>query len=129
VSQSCDAVDTFDPTLIAHGDYTYASAVAATERLLRRAPDLDAIFAASDMMAAGVLAALARAGRRIPDDVAVAGYDDAAVATTTQPQLTTVRIPWQRFPDQLTRQLLRRIDGDEPSGVVMPVELTIRGSA
>jgi DNA-binding LacI/PurR family transcriptional regulator len=103
--------------------------VAATERLLRRAPDLDAIFAASDMMAAGVLAVLEQAGRRVPEDVAVAGYDDAPIATTTRPQLTTVRIPWQRYPEQLTRQLLRRIDGDDPSGVVLPVELTIRGSA
>jgi DNA-binding LacI/PurR family transcriptional regulator len=124
-----DAVATFDPALVAHGDYTYAGGVAATDQLLRQAPDLDAIFAASDLMAAGVLAACAQAGLRVPDDIAVAGYDDAAVALTTQPQLTTVRIPWHRHADQLTRHLLRRIDGDDPSGVVMPVELIIRGSA
>jgi DNA-binding LacI/PurR family transcriptional regulator len=110
------------------GNYTYAGGVAATEGLLRRAPDLDAVFAASDLTAAGVLAALGQAGRRVPEDVAVAGYDDGAVATTTRPQLTTVRIPWQRYPDQLTRQLLRRMDGDGPSGVVLPVELVTRGS-
>jgi DNA-binding LacI/PurR family transcriptional regulator len=97
--------------------------------LLRQAPDLDAIFAASEMMAAGVLAPLEQAGRRVPEDVAAAGYDDAAIATSTRPQLTTVRIPWQRYADQLTRQLLRRVDGDGPSGVIMPVELTIRGSS
>jgi DNA-binding LacI/PurR family transcriptional regulator len=123
-----DAVATFDPALVAHGDYTYAGGVAAAEQLLRQAPDLDAIFAASDMMAAGVLAVCERAGRRVPDDIAVAGYDDAAIALTTRPQLTTVRIPWHRYADELTRQLLRRIDGDDPSGVIMPVELVIRGS-
>jgi len=124
-----DAVAGFDPALVARGDYSYASGMAATELLLRQAPDLDAIFVASDMMAAGALAALERAGRRVPEDVAVAGYDDARIATTTRPQLTTVRIPWQRYADQLTRQLLRQLDGDGPSGVILPVELTIRGSA
>jgi DNA-binding LacI/PurR family transcriptional regulator len=124
-----DAVAGFDPALVAHGDYSYASGITATERLLRQAPGIDAIFVASDMMAAGALHALERAGRRVPDDIAVGGYDDARIATTTRPQLTTVRIPWQRFADELTRQLLRRLDGDDPSGVIMPVKLTIRGSA
>jgi len=124
-----DAVAGFDPALVAHGDYSYASGMAATERLLRQAPDLDAIFVASDMMAAGALVVLERAGRRVPEDVAVGGYDDARIATTTRPQLTTVRIPWQRYADELTRQLLRRVDGAGPSGVILPVELTIRGSA
>jgi DNA-binding LacI/PurR family transcriptional regulator len=124
-----DAVGSFDPALVIHGDYTYAGGLAATEQLLRQAPDLDAIFAGSDLMAAGALAACAQAGRHVPADIAVAGYDDAAIATSTEPPLTTVRIPWQRYADQLTRHLLRRIDGDEPSGVIMPVELIVRGSA
>jgi DNA-binding LacI/PurR family transcriptional regulator len=124
-----DAVSVFDPALVVHGDYTFAGGVAATRRLLQQAPDLDAIFAASDMMAAGALTACEEAGRHVPDDIAVAGYDDATIATSTRPQLTTVRIPWHRYASQLTGQLLRRIDGDDPSGVIMPVELTIRGSA
>ncbi|BEL05615.1 LacI family DNA-binding transcriptional regulator [Actinoplanes sichuanensis] len=123
-----DAVGAFDPALVVHGDYTYAGGVTAAERLLRQAPDLDAIFAASDVMAAGVLDACARAGRRVPEDVAVGGYDDAPIAVGTTPQLTTVRIPWRRYADRLTSQLLRRIDGDDASGVVMPVELIVRGS-
>lgn len=124
-----DAVGSFDPALVVHGDYTYAGGLAAAEQLLRQAPGLDAIFAASDLMAAGVLEACARAGRHVPADIAVAGFDDAAIATSTTPQLTTVRIPWQRYAGQLTRHLLRRMDGDEPSGVIMPVELIVRGSA
>ena len=125
-----DAIsENFDPALVTHGDYTYASGAAATARLLRRVPDLDAIFAASDMMAAGALATLRHAGRRVPDGISVAGYDDAPIAINTQPQLTTVRIPWQRYPGQLTRHLQQRMNGDDPSGIVMPVELVIRGSA
>jgi DNA-binding LacI/PurR family transcriptional regulator len=123
-----DAIDRFDPALVAHGDYSYASGMAATERLLRQVPDIDALFVASDVMAAGALAALHQAGRRVPQDVAVAGFDDAAIATTTRPQLTTVRVPWPRIAEELARQLLRRMDGDGPSGVIIPVELAIRGS-
>lgn len=103
--------------------------MAATEQLLRQAPDIDALFVASDMMAVGALAALEHAGRRVPQDVAVAGFDDAPIATTTRPQLTTVRVPWPRIADELIRQLLRRMDGDGPSGVIISVELAIRGSA
>jgi DNA-binding LacI/PurR family transcriptional regulator len=93
-----DALDTYDPALVVSGDYTQAGGAAATERLLRQVPDLDAIFAASDMMAAGALTTLERAGRRVPEDVAVAGYDDAPIATSTRPQLTTVRIPCSATP-------------------------------
>ncbi|MEV6846126.1 substrate-binding domain-containing protein, partial [Actinoplanes sp. NPDC051411] len=71
---------------------------AATERLLRQAPDLDATFAASDMMAAGALATLERAGHRVPEDVTVAGYDDAVVATGTRPQPTTYASPGSATP-------------------------------
>ena len=124
-----DAVPDADPALVAPGDYTYAGGVAAAEVLLRRAPDLDAVFAASDLMAAGALAALRQAGRRVPGDVAVAGFDDGPIATGTRPQLTTVRTPRQRHPGELVRQVLRRLDGDDPTGVLMPVDLVIRGSA
>ncbi|GAA1656726.1 LacI family DNA-binding transcriptional regulator [Actinoplanes couchii] len=122
-----DAVGTFDPALVVPGDYTFEGGLAATRQLLRQAPDLDAIFAASDTMAAGALAACEQAGRQVPGDVAVAGFDDAKIATQTR--LTTVRIPWHRYAAQLTIQLLRRMAGDEPSGVVMPVDLVIRASA
>jgi len=124
-----DVLEDVDPALVAHGDYTHAGGMTAAEMLLRQAPDLDAVFAASDLMAAGALTALQSAGRRVPEDVAVAGFDDAPIATHTWPQLTTVRIPWQRYPGELVRQLLRRMDGDEPTGVITPVDLVRRGSA
>jgi DNA-binding LacI/PurR family transcriptional regulator len=124
-----DAVGVQDPALVVHGDFSYDGGLQATTRLLRRAPDLDAIFVASDLMARGALAALQQAGRRVPDDVAVAGFDDSPVATDTYPRLTTVRIPWRRYPHELVQQLLRRMYGHGPSSVTMPVEVVIRESA
>ena len=67
---------TVDPALVVTGDYTRAGGEAAMERLLAQAPDLDAVFVASDLMAAGALTALRAAGRRVPEDVAVGGFDD-----------------------------------------------------
>lgn len=99
------------------------------ERLATGEPTFDALFVASDAMAAGALATLEQAGRRVPEDVAVAGFDDAPVAAASRPQLTTVRVPWPRIADELVRQLLRRLDGDGPSGVTLPVELALRGTA
>ena len=116
--------------LVAHGDYTRAGGEKAMAELLERAPDLDAVFVASDLMAAGALAQLRRAGRRVPDDVAVGGFDDSPVATSTDPPLTTVRQPLKRVAVELVRHVVRLIE-DEPCGpsVVFPTELVRRSSA
>jgi DNA-binding LacI/PurR family transcriptional regulator len=118
-----------DPDLVVHGDYTQATGEAAMVALLERAPDLDAVFVASDLMAVGALDALARAGRRVPEDVAVVGFDDSPSALTARPQLTTVRQPWQRISREMVRLLLARLDGQEPAAVILPTELVVRGSA
>lgn len=117
------------PELIAHGDCSEASGAAATELPLRRAPDLDGLFVGSDLMARGAMRALARAGRRVPQDVAVGGFDDSPAAATTDPPLTTIRQPWQRISSERTRLLLGQIDGDPPAAVILPTELVRRGSA
>ena len=75
------------------------------------APDLDGLFVASDPMAVGALAALRAAGRRVPDDVAVVGFDDAAVAQTCDPPLTTVAQPLPEMARLMTDLLVARIEG------------------
>jgi LacI family transcriptional regulator len=81
----------YSDALVAQGDFTEDSGFYATQQVLPAEPT--AIFAASDLMAIGVLKALAQAGRRVPDDISVTGYDDAPVAKLVNPQLTTVKQP------------------------------------
>lgn len=116
--------------LIAHGDWTQASGERAMHELLERSPDLDAVFVASDLMAAGALAALRAAGRRVPDDVAVGGFDDSAVAVSTHPPLTTIRQPLAKMAQETMRLLFALLDGAGPvEPVVLPTELVVRESA
>lgn len=117
-----------DPRLVVHGDYTRAGGARATEELLERVPDLDAVFATSDLMAAGAMQVLISRGRCVPDDVLVGGFDDSAYALTTAPALTTMRQPFERVSEEMVRLLLGVIDGDGPAAVTLPTELVVRGS-
>ncbi|WP_339127737.1 LacI family DNA-binding transcriptional regulator [Streptomyces sp. f51] len=117
-----------DDRLVASGDYSRASGEAGAEQLLARAPDMDAVFVASDLMAQGVLAALRKAGRRVPEDVSVGGFDDSPAATAATPALTTIRQPWDRISSEMVRVLLAQIGGEDPSAVILPTELVRRES-
>ena len=75
----------------------------------RRTPQLDAMFAASDLMAAGALRALRAAGRRVPDDVAVIGFDDSELARNTDPLLTSVSQPTQQMGRELAKLLIAQL--------------------
>jgi DNA-binding LacI/PurR family transcriptional regulator len=115
---------------IAYGDFSQASGVHAMWRLLDQRPTLDAVFVASDIMAAGALHALRRAGRRVPEDVAVIGFDDLALAKQTRPRLTTVRQPIEQFGALAARRLLAALDGEElEDATVLPTMLIARESA
>lgn len=115
---------------IAYGDWSQASAAHAMQRLLDQRPQLDAVFAASDVMAAGAVRYLRKAGRRIPDDVAVVGFDDHALAEQVRPALTTVRQPIEQIGATAVRQLLAAAAGDPPDqATVLPTELIVRDSA
>ncbi|MEV1024813.1 LacI family DNA-binding transcriptional regulator [Streptomyces sp. NPDC050264] len=118
-----------DEQLVASGDYSRAGGEAAAVRLLGSAPDFDAVFVASDLMAQGVLAALQKAGRRVPEDVAVGGFDDSPAALATEPGLTTIRQPWDRISAEMVRVLLAQVGGENPAAVILPTELVRRGSA
>jgi DNA-binding LacI/PurR family transcriptional regulator len=80
-------------------------------------------------MAAGAMNALRRAGRGVPDDVAVGGFDDSSIATTVAPALTTIRQPLARISAEMVRLLLGLIGGDPPAAVILPTELVLRDSA
>jgi DNA-binding LacI/PurR family transcriptional regulator len=117
--------------LITYGDLHQASGEHAMNRLLDRRPDIDAVLAASDQMAVGALRALRRTGRRVPEDVAVIGFDDAPIAGRVRPRLTTVRQPVTEMGARMARELLGRITGEATPdrGVVLDTKLIIRDSA
>ena len=111
------------------GDYSEASGAHAARLLLAESRP-DAIFVASDLMARGALDALRAEGIRVPDDVAVVGFDDSAVALSTQPQLTTVRQPMFKQGETMAKVLLSRLAGGSPERVtILPTELVVRASA
>jgi DNA-binding LacI/PurR family transcriptional regulator len=120
-----------DPSLEAVGDFTQESGTLAMERLLSARPDLDAVFAASDLMAAGAISALASAGRRVPEDVAVVGFDDSPVATSIRPPLTSVRQPIEEMGHEMARLLIDAVGGREPVSrrVILATELIRRASS
>ncbi|QNP61955.1 LacI family DNA-binding transcriptional regulator [Streptomyces genisteinicus] len=117
--------------LVAVADFTEEGGRRAMGELLDRIPSLDAVFVASDVMAAGALRELRDRGRRVPDDVAVVGFDDSFLARHTDPPLTTVRQPVEELGVTITRLLLAEIaDPAAPrQHVVLPTELVVRGSA
>jgi DNA-binding LacI/PurR family transcriptional regulator len=117
--------------LVVVGDFTQDGGAAAMEKLLAARPDIDAVFAASDLMAAGAMAVLIAAGRRIPEDVAVAGFDDSTVASGLRPQLTTVRQPIEEMGHEMARLLIDAVEGSDPvpRRVILATELVRRASS
>jgi LacI family transcriptional regulator len=95
-----------DPALIAYGDFTYRSGMAAAERLLALPSRPTAILASNDDMAAGAIAAAHRLGLSVPGDLSVAGYDDTAMATSIWPELTTIRQPVAEMARQAVHLLI-----------------------
>ncbi|MGW7440518.1 LacI family DNA-binding transcriptional regulator [Streptomyces sp. NPDC054849] len=125
-----------DEQLIAVGDFTEDGGRRAMRELLERRPALDAVFAASDVMAAGARRELRAAGRRIPQDVALVGFDDSVVARHMDPPLTSVRQPIEEMGRTMAQLLLEHISGNqggagEPGevSVVLPNRLVVRESS
>ena len=120
-----------DSGMIAYGDFSLISGQHALFRLIDHRPGIDAVFAASDLMAAGALHALRRLGRRVPHDVAVIGFDDMPSAQQTDPKLTTVRQPVDAMGVRMVSELLAQIADPawEPTRVVLDTQLILRGSA
>ena len=120
-----------DEALIAPGDFSDASGFAAMHRLLALDAPPTAVFAANDAMALGALGALREAGRAVPGDVSVVGFDDIPMARYVTPPLTTVRAPLGQLARTAVARLLSPVvtgDGDT-SAVVLPTELVVRASS
>lgn len=112
------------------GDFSMESGQRAMAELLQTHPDIDGVFAASDLMALGAFQAIADAGRSIPDDVAVVGFDDSPLAATVRPGLTTIRQPVVDMGAALAERLLSTIEeGTVLEPVLVPAELVVRDSA
>lgn len=118
-----------DPALTAYGDFSDTSGAEAGLKLLEQAPDLDAIFVNSDLMAIAAMDILREHGRRIPEDVAVVGYDDLSIAEHSNPPLTTIRQNVPLAGKMLAQNLVKYLDTEQITNVSIPVELVIRKSA
>ena len=112
------------------GNFTQDSGEQAMRELLEREPELDGVFASNDLMAVGALHVLLERGRRVPEDVAVIGFDDSSVATSARPRLTTVRQPVEEMAAQMAQLLLERLDEPraQPRAVLFDSELIVRAS-
>ncbi|MDQ1124060.1 LacI family DNA-binding transcriptional regulator [Microbacterium trichothecenolyticum] len=116
---------------VALGDFSRESGRAAAHDLLSRDPEIDALVCANDLIALGALDAATELGRKVPIELAIAGFDDISVATACRPTLTTVRQPVADIVATSVATLLALIDGDDASAkeTLLPVELIVRGSA
>jgi DNA-binding LacI/PurR family transcriptional regulator len=123
--------DSFRPDLVANGDWSLRSGRDGAGQLLARHPDLRGLFVASDLMAVGAIGALRDAGRRVPQDVAVVGFDNSAAATMVEPALTTMRNPIEQTALEALQILGDQIAGraQHPVHVLLDSELVERGSA
>lgn len=126
---------TADDSMIATGDFTVDGGARAMTELLERGVDFDGLFAASDLTALGAMRVLAEQGRRVPEEVAVVGFDDVREARLATPPLTTIRQPLEELGTTMARTLLRRV-GNTSAGAdsaeratVLPIELVRRTSA
>ncbi|MDT0268438.1 LacI family DNA-binding transcriptional regulator [Streptomyces sp. DSM 44915] len=114
------------------GDFTVRCGQRVIDHALAERLPFDSVFCHNDLSATGVLQALRAAGRRVPDDVAVIGFDDIPSAAYTEPSLTTVRQPMQAMGEAAARRMLDHLRGVTPlrrDAVVLPTELVIRSSA
>jgi len=118
-----------NPALVAYGDWTVESGTAKMRQLLEKNPDLDAVFANSDLMAVGAINALRELGRRVPQDVAVVGYDDLSISRTSEPPLTTISQNIPLAGRLLAQNLIQNIETGQVINVTIPAKLVIRDSS
>lgn len=123
----------FDPDLVQPVPlYSYSHGREGMRELLARRPDIDGVFASSDAVAAGAMDALHAAGRSVPGDVGVVGFDDSSWALRCDPPLSTVHQPAAELGRAAAESVLQQLDGGEGDrlpGRVLPCPIVWRGSA
>jgi LacI family transcriptional regulator len=121
---------TIGPDHVVNGDFTFEGGRESVGQALVAGIEFDSVFAHNDLSAAGALRAIHEAGRRVPDDVAVVGFDDIPLASYTEPTLTTVHQPLREMGERAARILMSHFDGTPVSHapLVLPTTLIVRGS-
>lgn len=115
----------YTPSLKAPGHFQLEGGMQAVETLLKRHPDIDGIFAGNDIMAIGALKALHRKGIKIPDDIAVCGFDGIKLAEMIEPELTTVAQPIYEMGERAARTLITQIEAKDAKSVSEVIEINI----
>lgn len=118
-----------DKSLICEGDYSLQSGMDHARQLLEVHPDVDGIFASNDLMAAGAVTVLQDLGRLVPEDVKVVGFDDAVIAQTIRPALTTIRQDVVALGEAAGSLMIAQLNGEDVKPIITPTELIIRASA
>jgi DNA-binding LacI/PurR family transcriptional regulator len=118
-----------EPVLMEYGDFSDTSGADAMRRLLAAAPNVDAVFVNSDLMAISAMDAIREEGRRVPEDIAVVGYDDLSIAAHSNPPLTTIRQNIPYAGKLLAQNLIQYLQTGVVTNVSIPVELIVRKSA
>jgi LacI family transcriptional regulator len=123
-----------DTRMLATGDYTHKSGYLAMKELLHKMPEMDGVFVANDQMSVGVFKALSEAGKKVPDDIKVIGYDDVFIASVLEPSLSTIHIQMRFMGMKAAELLINQIENGEEQrqgpGIAMEIEskLVIRKS-
>jgi DNA-binding LacI/PurR family transcriptional regulator len=115
--------------LICEGDYSLQSGMDHALKLLETHPDVDGIFASNDLMAAGAVTVLQDMGRMVPEHVKVVGFDDALIAQTTRPALTTIRQDVVALGEAAGSLMIAQLNGEDVKPIITPTELIIRASS
>lgn len=118
-----------DPALMEYGNFSNTSGGEAMQRLLKKIPDIDAVFVNSDLMAIAAMDVIRENGRTVPEDIAVVGYDDLSIAEHSNPPLTTIRQNIPLAGKLLAQNLIEYLQTGMVTNVSVPVELIVRKSA
>lgn len=115
----------FEESYLEQGNYDMKSAFEATLKLMERHSDIEGIFAANDLMAIGAIKAIRKSGKRVPEDVAVIGFDGIALAEATSPELTTMAQPIYKMGTIITEMLVKLIQGEEVEQTFYELEVEL----